>query len=359
MTVKIADIRHLNDLENYEGEWDTLIQKCPGSVHTQSYAWINAFLRYSLHPEEKWICLLAYKYGELVAVYPLLINRRIGFRGFYFQTFKTPYERFHTIRVDGLMLPGHESILELLVNYLRRSFKAFPLIHIPGITSFSCSMLYFKNDPRNLDFYKKPDGAENFITLPESHQVYLSNLKSIFKKKMHRRFRKLENRAEISVITRDIRRTNEENLEIFKQIENSGWKGDRKTSIKSRPGNSELYLSATNKFYEKGWIRWSFLEANGETIAARLFTRINSLTVSWKTAYREDHSVFAPSKILFYKCIEDFYACGEMGEINFMNVKSWFKDWNVNERSLYKITVFPRSFFLSPLIKLYLRIKYK
>ncbi len=356
--LKIADIRHLNDLEKHEQEWDKLIEKCPGAVHTQSYAWINAFFHHSLHPDEKWICLFAYKNGKLVAVYPLMINRRIGFRGFCFQTFKTPYEKFHTIRVDGLMLPGHEDTLESLVNYLRRSFKAFPLIHLPGITGFSCSMLYFKNGGRKLSVYKKPDGAENFITLPESHQDYLSNLKSLVKKKIHRRLRKLESKAKISVVLRDIQRTNEENLEIFKEIESSGWKGARKTSIKLRPGDSELYLSATNKFHEKGWIRWSFLETNGETVAARLFTRINTTTVSWKTAYREDHSVFAPSKILFYRCIEDFYECGELGEINFMNVNTWFKDWNVNERPLYKLTVFPRSFFLSPLVKLYLLAKY-
>jgi hypothetical protein len=356
---KLIDIRNLVELEKYEEDWNTLIEKCHGSVHTQSYAWIQAFLRYSLLPDERWICLFAYESRQLVAVYPLIINRRIGFSGLYFQTFRTPYNIYHTIRVDGLILPGHENILELIVNHLRKSFKAFPIIQISGIPDFSPSMLYFNLKNKNLALYKKYNRTESYITLHENHQIYLSGLKGKFKKDINRRLRRLNSLTGVSFLLRNSQKTNEENLELFKEIESSGWKGDRKVAIKTRAGDSELYLSATNKFHEKGWVHWNFLEVNNETIAAKLFVRINNTTVSWKTAYREDYSTYGPGKLLFYKCIEDFYARGELGEINFMDVIDWFKDWNISTRPLFTIIIFPRSSILAPIIKLFLRIKYR
>ena len=355
--VRIAYIRDLNELEGYEKDWNSLIEKCPGSGPTQSYAWIHSFFRYKIEPDIKWICLFAYKGPKLVAVYPLIINRRIGIPGFYFQTFQTPYDIFHTIRVDGLIMPGYEKILELLVAYLRKSFKAIPIISIKDIPGFSPSILYLNTKNRKLSSFKKITGAENFINLPENYQLYLSGLNPGFKRGINRRLRRLTEKTRVTFRFRDSLNTNEENFEIFKEIESSGWKGKKKTSIKTRSGDAELFLNATNKFDEKSWVKWNFLESTNETIAAQLIININGASFGWKTCYNEEYSFFSPGKLLLYKYIENCYSHGELGEINFMNVNNWFSDWNVSTRPLYSLIIFPRNIFLTPLIKLLIRIR--
>ncbi len=358
--MSVKDIRTLEELELYEKDWNNLIEKCPGSLPMQSYAWISAYFRYKLQHDEKWICLFAYNESELIAVYPLLINRRIGLPGFYFQTFKTPFDPFHTTRVDGLILQGKENILELLFNHLKISFNAIPLLHINGIPDSSASLLYFNKRKKGvLASYKKKGGKEYLINLTGTFQEYCKQLNKKFRKKITHRLKKISEKADLIFIFKENNRTNKENFEIFSQLENSGWKGEKKTAILNRQGDRELFLSATNKFHEYGWIRWNFVEAENIIIAARLFVRINNTTVSFKTAYNEDYSKYGPGKLLFYKSVQNFYERNETGEIVLGNLYNRFSDWNASERKLFNIIIFPKHIFLTPLIKLYLFIKYK
>lgn len=359
--MSVKDIRTLEELELYEKDWNNLIEKCPGSLPMQSYAWISAYFRYKLQQDEKWICLFAYNETELIAVYPLLINRKIGIPGFYFQTFKNPFDPFHTTHVDGLILQGYESILELMLTYLKKSFNAVPLLHMKCIPEFSASVSYFNNERKKgiLSSFKNPAGKEYFISLPETFREYHQQLKPKFRKKITRRLTKLSEEVNSGFIFNEASRTNRENFEIFGQMENSGWKGKKKTAILYRAGDRELFLSATNKFHEYGWIRWNFVETHNNFIAARLFVRINNTTVSFKTAYNEDYSKYAPGKLLFYKSVEYFYDSNETGEIVLGNLYNRFGDWNASERGLFNIIVFPKHILMSPIIKLYLSIKYK
>ena len=356
--VNVIDVRELKELENYEEEWNNLLEKCPGSVHTQSFAMIYSFFRHSMLPGKRWICLFAYKNSELIAVFPLITGRRIGVPGFYFQTFATPYDIFHTIRVDSLILPGNENVLESFIIYLRKSFRAFPKINIRGIPGFSSSMLYFNNEREYLVSYKMNAGEETFIPLQDNYQKFLSGLKPRLKSDINRRFRKLSAGNNVLFRFRDNQRTNQENLEIFKEIESCGWKGKKKTSIKTRSADSEFFHTATDKLHRKGWVHWNFLEVNDETIAAQLHVRINSTTILYKIAYKENYSQFAPGILLLYKSIEDCYNHGEKGEINFMNAQEWFDKWNGNKRALFNLTIMPRNSLISKLISIYLKAKY-
>ena len=356
--INIIEIRRLEDLEKHQEEWDTLIQKCPGSVHTQSFAVIYSFFLNSLQPNRRWICLLAYDRSKLIAVYPLIVGRRIGIPGLCLQTFATPYDTFQAIRIDSLILPGYESTLEVFIDHLRKSFRAFPIITLRGIPELSPSIVYFHYKQKSLSFYKKYAGEETFIPLSDNYQKYLSGLKPKFRSDIERRLRKLSAwDHNVYFRFRDNQRTNEENLEIFKEIESGGWKGRKKTDIKTRSKDSEFFHTATNKLHEKGWIQWNFMEVNNETIAAQLHVRINNTTVFWKIAYKEKYGLYAPGILLLYKSIEDCYNHGEFVEINLMNKKEWFGNWNVKNRPLYNLKIMPNRFLFTQLIILYLRIK--
>ena len=357
---KIVEEKNLENLSRHENAWDHLMLEVANAGPTQSYSWIYSYFKHKISSRFRWVCLFAYHKEQLAGVYPLIILQKKGFPGLYFQFFQAPHDPFHTVRNDGLIYPGNEKhILELFFKHLQRSFKAIPIIWIPGIPEFRSSYRYFSNQKRNLQTFKKADGVEDIIVLPDNYETYVNNLNPKFRREIFRQERRLKEKGEVSYIFRDASMSNKESLDIFAEVENSGWKGIKKTSIKENPGDLELFSDATGSFNKNGWMQWNFLKADKEFIAAQLAVKINRVIYLWKIGYREEYSSYAPGNLLMYKFIEDAFSQGDAEEINFMNERGWLKEWKVDRRNIFSLAIFPGIPIVSFMLKMYYRYKYK
>jgi hypothetical protein len=104
--------------------WDQLLEKCPESTPTQTFAWIHAFFKYKLPSDTKWICLFAFNNsGKLLGVYPLIISRKLGIAGFTIQFFKIPYDPYHTVRADGILKQDFENILKIFLRVFTETIQ--------------------------------------------------------------------------------------------------------------------------------------------------------------------------------------------------------------------------------------------
>jgi len=356
--IRIITENTIEGLAKHRKEWDKLVSKIESVSPVQTFGWIHAFFIHKIKSRYPWVCIFAYRDEALVAVYPLMVLQESGLPGMRFRFFQLPHDLFHTIRCDGLVLPGYEEMTGRFLEHLRTLYKAIPVIRAQGIPLFSASnrCITAGSKPR---FYRRNVPPEDYLKLNGDFQSYTDSLNSKFRREILRQERRLMERSKVNYRFNDIIRTNAGNAELFMEIENSGWKGKKKTSITGNPGDIELFTSATNYFSENGWMRWNFLEADNVTIAAQLAVKINKVIYLWKIGYREEYSSIAPGNLLMYRFIEDAYQQGDVEEINFMNERGWLKEWNVTKLDLVSTAIFPGIPLVSFMIRLYYRWKYR
>ena len=356
--IHIKSVIELNELCDHEKAWNKLLLECPGSGPTQSFGWIQAFFKHKLEKNTRWICLFAYENQKLVAVYPLIYLRKKRLPGIVMQFFSMPFDDFHTIRTDGLILPGYEYILVKFINYLRISLKVFPVIVLKGIPYFSATAKSSDFCKKYISSIKKEAGHEDIIKLKDDFPAYLSGLNSKFRREINRQYRKLNLNHQINYHIREKRSNYKDFFNSFIEIEDSGWKGENGSSITQRPGDYDLFEEGVKKLNETGLLEWSFLDADGCRISSQLIININEVLYLWKIGYREDYSNYAPGNLLIYKLLEKSFHDKTISEINFMSEPKWLNSWKVEKRKLLIIIIFPKIYLLSILIKIYYKLKY-
>ncbi len=123
----------------------------------------------------------------------------------------------------------------------------------------------------------------------------------------------------------------------FLSIEDSGWKGQKSSSIKGRPANIGLYYEGLIRMLSKnGLLHMYFLEIDGNAVAGGFGYVDRDVFHYAKIGYIEDNASFSPSNLLLMFIIEDVIK-------NLPNVKRvhmYPKDYGykhryVNEESFY------------------------
>ena len=347
------------ELDQFQKGWDDLLKICEGSSPLQSYGWVKAYFKYYLSEKKnKWLCLFAHQDDQMVAVYPLIFQKSRNFPGIHFQRFHQPYDIFHTVRTDGLILPGYEFVLQLFVDKIRSTLKVFPIIQISKIPAYSASYrsLTNQNIKLNLKFLLKSAGNEEFFESNISIEDYMVGLNAKFRSELRRKTRRLEESFCITYIF-GCTDYHERCLDQFIKLEDSGWKGHNNTSLKKRGKDLDLFEKGTGCLLKKGWIEWNFLKADNKIIAAQMHIKKHGVSFLWKTAYKESYSDYSPGNILLFKYIQNAIQKKLYKEINFLNEKKWFERWNVKKRKLYNVVIFPKVFILSDLLIIYYKIK--
>lgn len=356
--IHIKTVVELNELRQHEKAWNRLLLECPGSGPTQSFGWVQAYLKHKLEKNTRWICLFAYEDQKLVAVYPLIYLRKKRLPGIVMQFFSMPFDNFHTIRTDGLILPGYEDILVKFIHYLRMSLKVFPVIFLKRIPHSSATTKSSDFSNKYISSIKEEAGHEDFIKLKYDFSTFLSGLNSKFRREINRQYRKLNLNYQINYHIRERSSNYKDFFDSFIDIEDSGWKGENGTSIVKRPGDYELFEEGVKKLNETGLLEWSFLDADGCKISSQLIIKINDVLYLWKIGYRENFSNYAPGNLLIYKLLEKSFHDKTISEINFMSERKWLNSWKVQKRKLLNIIIFPKVFLFSDLLKIYYNIKH-
>ncbi len=329
-------------LSSYEEAWNQLIPLIAGVGPTQTYAWFSSFLKHKKPADQKWICAFSFHEKKLTGVLPLLVLKTIKLPFFSIQLFSPPFDFFHTLRVDALFRPGFEHHYDLIIKKIARELRTFPLVNVRYIPDFSASSQAALRQGAAISVFSRKVSSEDYIQLPPVAETFYAELDGKFRREINRRLRRLKEENEVTYLLNPPYFSHAKSFEEFLEIENSGWKGDENSSILKRHGDKELFGEATSKFQQAGWMEWNFLQANELIIAGHLIVNLNGVIYLWKIGYKEDFSTFSPGNQLLYKYIEKVTEEKSGLEINFMNQRSWFKDWNIASRPLYSVIVFPK-----------------
>jgi hypothetical protein len=218
---------------------------------------------------------------------------------------------------------------------------------------------FHKSIASNINSFRFQAWPEDYINLPESFCAYTKMLNPKFNREILRQERRLKERGEVKYEFKNRDFSVKDSINDFLSLENSGWKGKRKSSIVSDPGDHSLFSNAAFHFYKYGLLQMNFLLLGDLKIAAQYAVKINKVLYIWKIGYDECFSKCAPGNLLMYRTIEHSILQGDISEINFMNERGWLKVWKISSRQLMHVSIFPTKFPYSTFLRYFYLLKYK
>lgn len=121
---------------------------------------------------------------------------------------------------------------------------------------------------------------------------------------MRRQWRRLSEHGELSYM---VARQPDEiryHLEEFLTLEDSGWKGRRKSAMVADRYRAAFAREAINGLAETDSVRIHSLALNGEAIASMIVFISSGEAWTWKTAYDETYARYSPGKLLVDRLTE-------------------------------------------------------
>lgn len=149
-----------------------------------------------------------------------------------------------------------------------------------------------------------------------------------------------------------------ERFQTFIDIEHSGWKGVKGSSIKALLATNRFFLDFNEILYQTGTLILFMLELNGEAIAGAWGFLDGKILHILKTGYREEFSHFSPSSLLFIMTIEYLYEAFPEVEICHMFPGDYgYKHRFSNAQAYTQETILfpssPRGFLVQALYRIY------
>jgi CelD/BcsL family acetyltransferase involved in cellulose biosynthesis len=348
----LLDVRDAEELANHADAWAELLVKSRAASPMLSYPQISAFLETSQEARGAWMCLLAYEGDVLRAVFPLIAARTVGVAGWSLRFLKTPYDVMHTGGVDCLTADGDESLVELMLAYLDRMPRSWPLIRLRELPGHSPTMTYRAAGGLGKRTVARLSSAENYIEVPAQMATFHAAISKSFRRQLQKSGRKLDALEDVRFLMREESRPPEENMRRFADVEDAGWKGLGNSSVKA--DGAGFYQLAAERFRRHGWMEWNFLETAGRTIAAHYAVRVKRTLFLIKIGYDESFSACSPGNLLIERAIAHAVERGDVDEINCVADCAWHRNWAMKRRQLHDLLILPDVPLITPLMRLVL-----
>lgn len=340
--LRILDVRSADDLAPHADAWAELLTHSRAASPMLSYPQISAFLESLVTPPETWMCLFAYEGERLRAVFPLIAARAVRVLGRGILILKTPYDIMHTSGVDCLTADGDEALVDVFLDYLGKMPRNWPLLRMRELPEHSPSMVHLAAGGLRKRSVTQQTAAENFIAISGGTPDFRAAFSSNFRRQLKRGNRSLEKLAEPTFLLRENQRSVAENMRRFEDVEDAGWKGEEKSSVKSDAAAAAFFRTAAERFQRFGWMEWNFLETAGQPIAAHYAVRMGRTLFLLKIGYCDGYSDCSPGNLLLEKTIAHAIEAGDVDEINCVADCAWHRNWGMNRRLLHDLVILPR-----------------
>jgi CelD/BcsL family acetyltransferase involved in cellulose biosynthesis len=145
-----------------------------------------------------------------------------------------------------------------------------------------------------------------FVVVQGDWRVYERALSGNLRRDVGRCRRRLSELGRVSLdVTYDVARL----AEAF-TIERSGWKGQYKTAISSRPETAEFYTRIASWAAERGWLRLIFLRLDDRAIAFHLALEESGAYLPLKGGFDSVFRRYSPGQLIIRATLERAFSIG-------------------------------------------------
>jgi hypothetical protein len=331
-TDKLIDtitVRSLDALIPHVSQWDQLAWRAPQKIPNLLPAWIDAFLRHKLTPNERWFCSFAYFGDRLVGVLPIIVTPH-PLLGSSWPILRTPLD-VHT--------PSGDVLLDR--DYAAAAFKALMIevgSQVPNHVG-----LDFKAVRSNSSVWEAlEDGVDGYLMrrglrsrwsllkVDGAFNAYQASLGKI-RENVRRGRRKLEKRGVVSVEMRKGADASEDFFAEFLALEAYGWKGRNGTAMLNDSNVVAFYTTLIRNFAAQGYWEWHAIRVDSQLVVAGMGARCGAGLMLPKYTFNEDFADCMPGSLLIGEIVKDAFARPELDEINPMSKSAPDHFWRMSE----------------------------
>ncbi|MBD3331979.1 GNAT family N-acetyltransferase [candidate division GN15 bacterium] len=331
---EVCAITDRESLNEWADRWNRLAMSAPGVNPMSSFAYYSAWLDCRLRPEESWACVLAAQGDELLAVLPLLVQKRK--LGALSQTMLVnPYQ------VAPILPTTDDGRLWSLT--IQAAFETCPQavgLELGHIRSDWVPSAF--KDSGKLLMLRQPDAFGKVVDTTDNVETYMARFKSRDRREIRRRHRRLMELPDARASIVDKPEKVVALTDAFVDIEGSGWKGERGTAIKDDPAMVEFYRSFIPLLADLGACEWHLIEAEGTLVAMDLVLRGKDTMFMPKTGFREEYRNMGPGQVGHYLSILAALGDPTVRLLDFMSDGPWLDIWQVSVYDYVNVYVYPK-----------------
>ena len=132
-------------------------------------------------------------------------------------------------------------------------------------------------------------------------------------------------------------------LDVFYELEASGWKGERGTAVARQRQVKRFYDGLVDHACDD--VRIPILAVSGRPVAAQVLRTCGRTMFMLKTAYDQEHAEYAPGQLITARVIRYGLEQG-LEALDFLaDNASWKADWAPRYRPHYRLLLFAPSLF--------------
>ncbi len=291
--------------QHYRQEWEYLAAQCLESNIFYTPSFLMA-LRHHILPNANITILASWRKAErtapeLIGLFPFLQQKVLWGRPVnLLQSLIHPYITATT----PLIHKDHAQ--QAIICFLDR-LEENQNYNAINMTSLPTDGAFFKVLQTELAFRDRP-----ITTLGQYHRAalssdlsgnsYLSRASKSRRRDIRKRTQQLASLGEIGHLCLSKAEELDQALTLFLDLEASGWKGKKRTALKSSPKSQAFAHYALKPTQNNTSCRYDFLTLDGQVIAGTLTLIHGDRAWTYKSAYNEDYARYAPS-ILAYAAL--------------------------------------------------------
>ena len=279
VSVRVA--RSVDQLEAHRRAWDGLAAASPQQLPMLSHAWLTTFFEHICPQGDGWACVFVYRGSELVAVLPVVAERRRRL-GRPITVLTTPRDD-HTTQVGDLLAePEAASAAAIAIDAARREFPEACYLEIKRFSDASPLLDWVRTRRLPGRYWHDVDSFGSYLPVPADYAE--------FRRKLGKNFRLHLNQATnrsaaLPQVRFEFASGREARCEDLRDVdEGRGLGVERRAGLGHcrSPRLVEFYSALVRRLHDAGWLEWQFMHGDGEVLAGNLAIRMPRAVTLWK-----------------------------------------------------------------------------
>ncbi len=233
---------------------------------------------------------------------------------------------------------AHRALVPAIVAHLREHPRR-PAVLVLGRTWAGSALWDGLADLEPTSWFAFDDGAEYVVPTDMPFDEFLQRLSGKSRaalRKAARGFEQLPDATCVRAVTRDEVASE---LDNFLDVEASGWKGQRGSAIKQRPGHVDYYRALLERVSQDGHCEIHSLHAQGRCIASEFCVYTGRECVGLMAGYDEWYGRIAPGRLIVHKTLEWSCEDPDIDVVSEVSDADWLRQWRPNRNEMRRAYV--------------------
>lgn len=327
--------------QGLQHEWQALVDQDPTASMLHQPACHGAYLHHLCETPEQVVFVTARQAGQLRAVLPLEMSRRMV--GMVMRDARLLTHE-HMLLADMVASPAvARACWPDMLNWLKSHQSPYwDILNLEGLAEDSRmnQSLSEHRDERTLSVAIRTSA---WLDCSGTVDQALADVQRAHRSNVRRLARRAASRAPLRFDVVSTPDRADEALAHFFAVEASGWKADVGTAIDHHPALRAFYTELTHASMARQACRIHLLWLGDEVIAAQ-FALIGGRQMNlMKIGYSERHRDLAPGHLIMHEAIEAVCADPMLDRLSFITNPSWAHLWKPHVMEVFSHRVFSPS----------------